>query len=195
MFSMTKLNRIFLPAAVTLFALAACSTAQPTPTAASQPTVVTAPTEVVATSETSVEALSTTEATAETTNAASCTKLNLNTVTESELTSTIPSFASRMVREFFEYRPYVSIQQFRQEIGKYVDDAQVADYEQYVFVPVNRNESDAATLMQIPGVDETFANSLIANRPYASQQAFVDALGESLSAEQLAQASCYLAAE
>lgn len=37
-----------------------------------------------------------------------------------------------MVRKFEEYRPYVSIQQFRREIGKYVDEAMVAAYEQYV---------------------------------------------------------------
>lgn len=194
----TKLNRIVVPAAVALLALAACGTTQPTPTAASQPTQVTEPTSIVATTAATEEAASTIEAsdaaTAEITSA-TCAKLNLNTVTETDLTSTIPDFASRMVREFFEYRPYVSIQQFRREIGKYVDDAQVAEYEQYVFVPVDPNESDADTLMQIPGIDETLASTLIANRPYASRQAFVDALSQSLSAEQLAQATCYLAAE
>jgi len=60
-------------------------------------------------------------------------------------------FGNRMVREFLEYRPYISIQQFRREIGKYVEEAQVAEYEQYVYVPVNVNESDAATLQQLPG--------------------------------------------
>ena len=71
-----------------------------------------------------------------------------------------------MVREFLEYRPYVSIQQFRQEIGKYVDEAQVAAYEQYVYVPVNVDEADAKTLQQLPGVDEAVAAELIAARPY-----------------------------
>ena len=53
-------------------------------------------------------------------------KLNLNTVTGDELLGTIPGFGNRMVREFQEYRPYISIQQFRQEIGKYVDAKEVA---------------------------------------------------------------------
>src|SRR5436190_1923713 len=47
-------------------------------------------------------------------------KLNLNTVSADELKKTIPNFPDRMVGEFQEYRPYVSIQQFRKEIGKYV---------------------------------------------------------------------------
>jgi hypothetical protein len=44
-------------------------------------------------------------------------KLNLNAVTEDQLLSTIPNFSTRMVRESMEYRPYISIQQFRKEIG------------------------------------------------------------------------------
>ena len=58
-------------------------------------------------------------------------------MTREQLLETIPDFGNRIVREFFEYQPYVSIQQFRREIGKYVDDEQVASYESYVFVPVD----------------------------------------------------------
>ena len=123
---------------------------------------------------------------------ATCAKLDLNTLTEAQLMSTIPNFSSRMVREFFEYRPYVSIQQFRREIGKYVDDAQVAQYEQYVFVPIDPNTADADTLKQIPGVDDALATSLTAGRPYASNKAFLDALSKSLDAQQLAEAGCEL---
>ncbi|MCA9886059.1 MAG: hypothetical protein KC708_23960, partial [Anaerolineae bacterium] len=124
-----------------------------------------------------------------------CTLLNLNTVTGDELLSTIPDFSSRMVREFQEYRPYVSIQEFEREIGKYVSEDQVTAWEAYVYVPVAHNDSDAATLQQIPGVDEALAQTLVDGRPYADQQAFLDALAASLTADQVAQAACYLAAE
>jgi len=125
---------------------------------------------------------------------AACAKLNLNDLTEDQLMATIPDFSSRMVREFFEYRPYVSIQQFRREIGKYVDDTTVAGYEQYVFVPVDPNNADSDTLQQIPGVDATVADALIAGRPYASTQAFLDVLEQAVNAQQLAAAACYLVA-
>lgn len=123
---------------------------------------------------------------------AAMVKLNLNTATQDQLLATIPNFGNRMVREFFEYRPYVSIQQFRREIGKYVDDSQVATYEQYVYVPINVNESDAETLKQLPGVDDATAAALIAARPYDSIDVFLAKLAESASAEELASAAAYL---
>jgi len=39
-----------------------------------------------------------------------------------------------MRHEFEEYRPYTSIEQFRREIGKYVDKAEVARLEKYVMI-------------------------------------------------------------
>ena len=133
-------------------------------------------------------AVSTTpEATAE----AIATKLDLNTASDDEFL-TVPGVGNRMLREFKEYRPYTTILQFRREIGKYVDEAQVAAYEQYVFVPVDVNAADAATLMQLPGVDETIANALIAARPFADHDAFLTALSTHVSADQLAAASAYL---
>lgn len=118
-------------------------------------------------------------------------KLNLNTASEEEF-GTIPGVGEQMIHEFEEYRPYVSIRQFRREIGKYVDSTQVAEYEKYLFVPIDWNESDAATLQQIPGLDATEADSLISGRPYESREAFLQALGEYISEEQLAAAEHFL---
>ncbi len=121
----------------------------------------------------------------------SMTKLNLNSASAQDFL-TIPGLGSRMVKEFQEYRPYTSILQFRQEIGKYVDASQVAEYEKYVYVPVSVNDSDAATLLQIPGLDQTEAAALIARRPYASNEAFLARLAQYVSEDQLATAKSYL---
>ncbi|MDZ7771186.1 MAG: hypothetical protein U5K31_00320 [Balneolaceae bacterium] len=118
-------------------------------------------------------------------------KLNLNTASGEDF-GTIPGVGENMIHEFEEYRPYVSISQFRQEIGKYVDSTQVATYEGYVFVPVQRNDSDAATLMQIPGLDADEAESLIGARPFESNEAFLQALSEYVSEEQMAAAEHFL---
>lgn len=126
---------------------------------------------------------------------ATCAKLNLNEATEADLMATIPGFSSRMVREFLEYRPYASIQEFRREIGKYVDAAQVAEYETFVYVPVDPNASDAETLKQLPGVDDAIATTLISGRLYASNQAFVGALAAWVDEQQPLQAGCYLVAK
>jgi len=119
-------------------------------------------------------------------------KLNVNTASGNDFLSAIPNLGNRMVHEFEEYRPYRSIQQFRREIGKYVSPAQIAEYEKYVYVPIAENESDAATLGQIPGLDATEAEALIAARPYASRDAFLAKLSEKISAEELAVAKTYL---
>jgi DNA uptake protein ComE-like DNA-binding protein len=120
------------------------------------------------------------------------TKVNLNTATGDDFTAAIPGLGNRMVREFMEYRPYISIQQFRREIGKYVDEAQVAEYETYVYVPIAINDSDSATLQQIPGLDTSEAESLISGRPFASTDDFLTRLSEFVSTDQLEIAKGYL---
>ena len=57
--------------------------------------------------------------------------LNLNTATPEDLL-TIPGVGNRLLREFLEYRPYIAMQQFRREIGKYVSDEEIARLERYV---------------------------------------------------------------
>jgi len=123
---------------------------------------------------------------------ANATKVNLNTATGDDFIAAIPGLGNRMVREFMEYRPYISIQQFRQEIGKYVDDTQVADYEKYVYVPIAINDSDSETLQQIPGLTADEAASLISARPFASTDDFLTKLSEYISADELEIAKTYL---
>lgn len=114
---------------------------------------------------------------------AAITKLNVNTATDDALKATIPGLGDKMAHEFEEYRPYVSITQFRKEMGKYVDAATIEGYEQYVFVPVDPDNCDAATLAQLPGVDQAAAEALVAARPYADRAAFLAKLGETVSAD------------
>lgn len=57
--------------------------------------------------------------------------ISLNTATDAEIL-TIPGLGQRMLREFKEYRPYKSMDQFRREIGKYVSRQEVARLERYV---------------------------------------------------------------
>ena len=57
--------------------------------------------------------------------------LDLNNASQEEI-MLIPNVGERMAYEFDEYRPYDAIERFRAEIGKYVDDEEVARLEQYV---------------------------------------------------------------
>ncbi len=59
--------------------------------------------------------------------------IKLNSASDEDILS-IPGVGRRMLHEFKEYRPYGNIQQFRREIGKYVDDDELARLERYVTV-------------------------------------------------------------
>lgn len=121
-------------------------------------------------------------------------KINLNTATKEDFL-TVPGVGDRMVREFMEYRPYKSIGQFRREIGKYVDEAQVAEYEKFLFVPVDPNNSDDETIMQLPGVDQSVIDELNLVKPFGSMDDFVTAVSEFITPEQLQEGLAYLVEE
>ena len=57
--------------------------------------------------------------------------VNLNTATRADI-ELIPGMTPKMVHEFEEYRPYEDMAEFDREIGKYVDEAEVARFRRYV---------------------------------------------------------------
>jgi DNA uptake protein ComE-like DNA-binding protein len=57
--------------------------------------------------------------------------IHLNTASDKDILS-IPGLGPKMLHEFKEYRPYKNIEQFRREIGKYVNAKEVARLERYV---------------------------------------------------------------
>ena len=57
--------------------------------------------------------------------------IDLNAASREEMLL-IPGVGDRMAYEFDEYRPYDAMARFRAEIGKYVDEDEVARLEQYV---------------------------------------------------------------
>ena len=59
--------------------------------------------------------------------------LKLNTATPAEF-MTIPGVGERMTREFEEYRPWRTKEQFDREIGKYVDEKEVARLWRFVTI-------------------------------------------------------------
>jgi len=117
--------------------------------------------------------------------------INLNTATREEI-MLIPGMGNRMVREFLEYRPYTAITQFRKEIGKYVDDKEVARLEQYVFVPINVNSASDETLLSIPGLTPQLLGALKDRRPYKNVQEFRAELAKNVNAKELGRIERYI---
>ena len=118
-------------------------------------------------------------------------KLNVNTATKEQLLA-LPEVSERMAHEFEEYRPYGSIEQFRREIGKYVDDEEVARLESYVFVPVSLNTASRDELMAIPGMSKRMAHEFEEYRPYASIEQFRREIGKYVDADEVARLESYV---
>jgi len=117
-------------------------------------------------------------------------QMNLNTAAREEI-MLIPGMGNRMVREFLEYRPYTALTQFRKEIGKYVDDKEVARLEQYVFVPINLNTASDETLSSIPGATPQLIRTIKELRPYKDMQQFRREIAKSVDAKEAARLERY----
>ena len=110
--------------------------------------------------------------------------LNLNTTSEKDF-KMIPGVGDRMAHEFEEYRPYKSIQQFKREIGKYVDEIEVSRYLSYVFVPVELNTSSEDNIKDLPGVGNKMAHEFVEYRPYMNLNQFRREIGKYVDDKEL----------
>lgn len=118
-------------------------------------------------------------------------QIDLNDATESEI-MLIPGMSKRMAHEFEEYRPYASLEQFRREIGKYVDEEEVARLEQYVFIPLRLNDASEADLMTIPGMTGRMAHEFEEYRPYSNFEQFRREIGKYVDEDEVARLESYV---
>jgi len=117
--------------------------------------------------------------------------INLNSASREEI-MLVPGINSRMAHEFEEYRPYRSMQQFRREMGKYVDENEVARFEQYVFVPMGLNTASSEDFGSIPGISRRMVHEFEEYRPYDSMQQFRREMGKYVDANEVARLERYV---
>lgn len=120
--------------------------------------------------------------------------LNLNSAPEAEIMM-IPGVGKRIAHEFEEYRPYKSLAQFRKEIGKYVDEKEVARLEQYVFVSVNLNTASDEDIRSIPGIGAKMLHEFKEYRPYKNIEQFRSEIGKYVDKKELARLERYVTLE
>jgi DNA uptake protein ComE-like DNA-binding protein len=118
-------------------------------------------------------------------------QLNLNTAKDEEILM-IPNLGKRMLREFKEYRPYKTMAQFRKEIGKYVDQKEVARLEQYVFVPINLNTASDEDILTIPGMGKRMLHEFKEYRPYKNIEQFRKEIGKYVDKKEIARLERYV---
>ena len=117
--------------------------------------------------------------------------INLNIATNEEILM-VPGVGNKMRHEFDEYRPYKVLTQFRREIGKYVDDEELARLEQYVFVPINLNDASDEAIQSIPGVGSRMLREFKEYRPYTNIVQFRKEIGKYVDDKELARLERYV---
>jgi hypothetical protein len=118
--------------------------------------------------------------------------VNLNLSPREEI-MLIPRAGRRMAREFDEYKPYDGgYVQFRREIGKYVNEQEVAHLEQYTFIPIDINKAPDSVLMTIPGLGPRMLGEFKEYRPYPNAEKFRREIGKYVSEKEVARLERYL---
>ncbi len=117
--------------------------------------------------------------------------INLNAASEDEI-MLVPGIGKRMQHEFEEYRPYSNLVQFRREIGKYVDDDEVARFEQYVFVPIDLNTGSEEDILSIPGMGRRMLHEFEEYRPYRNIAQFRREIGKYVDNNEVARLERYI---
>jgi DNA uptake protein ComE-like DNA-binding protein len=118
-------------------------------------------------------------------------QINLNTASDEEILL-IPGMGNRMLEEFKEYRPYKALAQFRREIGKYVDEKELARLEQYVFVPINLNTASDSDILSIPGLGQRMLREFKEYRPYKVMEQFRREIGKYVDKNEVARLERYV---
>lgn len=117
--------------------------------------------------------------------------IDLNAVTDEEILL-IPGVGNRMLHEFEEYRPYAALVQFQREIGKYVDDEELARLAQYVYVRIDLNTASEEAILSIPGVGARMQHEFEEYRPYTSMAQFRREIGKYVDEDEVERLARYV---
>jgi DNA uptake protein ComE-like DNA-binding protein len=118
--------------------------------------------------------------------------VNLNISPRAEILL-IPRAGPRMAHEFDEYKPYTGgYAQFRREIGKYVNEEEVAHLEQYTFIPIDLNSASDSAILSIPGVGDRMLHEFKEYRPYPNIEKFRREIGKYVNEKEVARFERYV---
>jgi len=117
--------------------------------------------------------------------------IDLNDMSDDEILL-IPGVGERMRHEFEEYRPYAGLAEFHREIGKYVDDDDLAHLAQYVYVRIDLNTASDKAILSIPGVGNRMLHEFDEYRPYTAMARFRREIGKYVDDDEVGRLERYV---
>jgi radical SAM superfamily enzyme with C-terminal helix-hairpin-helix motif len=117
--------------------------------------------------------------------------IDLNDVTDEEILL-IPGIGNRMLHEFREYAPYEALAVFSREMGKYVDDEEVARMDQYVYVRIDLNTASDEAILSLPGIGNRMLHEFDEYRPYSAMAQFRQEMGKYVDDDEVARMERYV---
>jgi DNA uptake protein ComE-like DNA-binding protein len=111
--------------------------------------------------------------------------LNLNTATGPEILL-VPRIAKQMTREFEEYRPWRTFEQFDREISKYVGAPETNRLKQYVFIPMNLNTATNEQFQTIPSLPGNMIREFNEYKPWKTKEQFDREISKYVGAKETA---------
>ncbi len=113
-------------------------------------------------------------------------RININTASMEELMS-IPGVGEKIAAEIEDYRPYVSLDHFETELGKYLDAESLKAVEGHITLGLaNLNTATEEELAGLPGMGPKIAAEIEEYRPFTSTTHLEGELGKYFDAETLA---------
>jgi radical SAM superfamily enzyme with C-terminal helix-hairpin-helix motif len=86
----------------------------------------------------------------------------------------------------------VALAQFEREIGKYVDQTELARLTQYVYVRVDLSTASDEAILSIPGVGSRMLREFKEYRPYTAMAQFEREIGKYVDANEVARLARYV---
>ena len=104
----------------------------------------------------------------------------------------IPGAGSRLARELRDERPYKTLAQFRNEIGKSADPKEAARLEQYIFVPINLKSASDDDILSVPGASKRMVREFKEYRPWTTFEQFRKEIGKYVDKKEVARLEKYV---
>jgi DNA uptake protein ComE-like DNA-binding protein len=121
-------------------------------------------------------------------------QVNVNAAPDEEL-QLVPGMTAATMAAIRQGRPFTTLVQFRNAVGRAIGEPAVAALDPFVFVPINLNTASDADIMSIPRMGQRMLREFKEYRPYKALAQFRREIGKYVDAREVARLERYVTLE